>query len=160
MFGWFRTPAARASCSKRRSRSGSFENDAGSTLIATSRPRRGSFQAVDDLQVRKDAEIAVGVRLAVGRRHHPVDRGESRSIGGAYLFPGFLAPRGDLVTREPQGDLSLPIEVQPPAFSIESHRYVLGRQAGERRRLAASERVEIDPPVRAPHGGEPAVQRD
>ena len=43
MFGWFRTPAARASCSKRFSRSGSCENDAGSTLIATSRASRGSF---------------------------------------------------------------------------------------------------------------------
>src|SRR5262245_38931653 len=43
MFGWFRTPAARASCSKRFRRSASCEKDAGRTLIATSRPRRGSF---------------------------------------------------------------------------------------------------------------------
>src|SRR5438045_297908 len=123
-------------------------------------PERASLQPIDDLQIRKDAEITVGVRLTVGRRHHPVDRGESRSIGGTYLFPGFLAPRGDLVTREPQGDLSLPIKVQPSAFSIESHRYVLWRQAGERRRLSTSERVEIDSAIRAPHGGELAVRRD
>src|SRR5215470_17411406 len=43
MFGWFKTPAARASCSKRFSRSGFCENEAGRTLIATSRPRRGSL---------------------------------------------------------------------------------------------------------------------
>ena len=43
MFGWFRTPAARASASNRRSRSASVEKLAGSTLTATSRPRRGSF---------------------------------------------------------------------------------------------------------------------
>ena len=43
MLGWFRTPAARASCSNRRSLSGSREKMAGRTLIATSRPSRGSF---------------------------------------------------------------------------------------------------------------------
>ena len=42
MFGWFSTPAARASASKRFKRSGSCENVAGSTLIATSRVSRGS----------------------------------------------------------------------------------------------------------------------
>ena len=41
--GWFRTPAARASASKRFKRSGSVEKLAGSTLTATSRPKRGSF---------------------------------------------------------------------------------------------------------------------
>src|SRR5215470_6179875 len=43
MFGWFRIPAARASCSKRRRRSASVDKDAGRTLMATSRPSRGSF---------------------------------------------------------------------------------------------------------------------
>src|SRR4030095_1354170 len=43
MLGWLRPPPARASCSTRRKRSGSFENDAGKTLTATSRPSRGSF---------------------------------------------------------------------------------------------------------------------
>src|SRR5688500_197302 len=42
MFGWFSAAAARASCSNRASRSGSVEKAAGSTLIATSRPRRAS----------------------------------------------------------------------------------------------------------------------
>ena len=42
MFGWLRAAAARASCSKRRSRSASAENDAGSTLMATSRLSRVS----------------------------------------------------------------------------------------------------------------------
>ncbi len=42
MFGWFSPPAACASCSKRRSRSGSWEYVAGSTLIATSRFSRSS----------------------------------------------------------------------------------------------------------------------
>jgi hypothetical protein len=41
--GWLSSPAAFASCSNRRRRSASDENDAGSTLIATSRERRGSF---------------------------------------------------------------------------------------------------------------------
>src|SRR5713226_5452689 len=43
MFGWFSAAAARASCSKRRRRSGSALNAAGSTLMATSRPRRESW---------------------------------------------------------------------------------------------------------------------
>src|SRR5438477_5349356 len=42
MLGWFRTPAALASCSNRLRRSPSAEKDAGRTLIATSRFRRGS----------------------------------------------------------------------------------------------------------------------
>ena len=37
MFGWLRPPAVCASCSKRRRRSASLENDAGRTLTATSR---------------------------------------------------------------------------------------------------------------------------
>src|SRR5512143_1765810 len=37
MLGWLSDPAACASCPNRRSRSGSAEKDAGSTLIATSR---------------------------------------------------------------------------------------------------------------------------
>ncbi len=41
--GVLRTPAALASCSKRRRRSGSFEKEAGRTLIATSRLSRGSL---------------------------------------------------------------------------------------------------------------------
>ena len=42
MWGWFSADAARASCSKRRRRSGSAATPAGSTLIATVRPRRVS----------------------------------------------------------------------------------------------------------------------
>src|SRR5205085_4526595 len=42
MLGWLRDDAARASRSKRFSRSGSDASPAGSTLIATSRPSRGS----------------------------------------------------------------------------------------------------------------------
>src|SRR5262245_24565308 len=42
MPGWFRPPAAWASFSKRRRRSGSCEKDSGRTLIATSRFRRSS----------------------------------------------------------------------------------------------------------------------
>ena len=42
MFGWLIAAAARASCSKRASRSGSDANSAGSTLIATLRPSRVS----------------------------------------------------------------------------------------------------------------------
>src|SRR3989442_1371153 len=41
MPGWLSEPAARASIWKRRSRSASHSRPAGSTLIATSRPRRG-----------------------------------------------------------------------------------------------------------------------
>src|SRR6266542_7147144 len=42
MCGSDRAEAERASCSKRRSRSGSWENSSGSTLTATSRPSRVS----------------------------------------------------------------------------------------------------------------------
>ena len=42
MFGWLRAEAARASFSKRESRSASADTSAGSTLIATSRPSRVS----------------------------------------------------------------------------------------------------------------------
>ena len=42
MFGWLSAATARASRSKRASRSGSHATDAGSTLIATSRRSRGS----------------------------------------------------------------------------------------------------------------------
>src|SRR5262245_57548340 len=42
MLGWLSAAAARASCSNRRRRSTSAEPAVGSTLIATSRPRRGS----------------------------------------------------------------------------------------------------------------------
>ena len=43
MLGWLSRPAARASCSKRFRRSASLEKAGGRTLIATSRPRRGSL---------------------------------------------------------------------------------------------------------------------
>ena len=42
MWGWFSAATALASCSKRRRRSGSAATSSGRTLIATSRPRRGS----------------------------------------------------------------------------------------------------------------------
>lgn len=42
MFGWLSAAAARASCVKRCRRSPSAEKDDGRTLIATSRPKRGS----------------------------------------------------------------------------------------------------------------------
>jgi hypothetical protein len=42
MFGWFKAEAERASCSKRWRRSGWPAMEAGSTLIATSRPSRVS----------------------------------------------------------------------------------------------------------------------
>src|SRR4029450_10856017 len=42
MLGWLRAAAARASCSKRRRRSGSALNASGRTLMATSRSSRGS----------------------------------------------------------------------------------------------------------------------
>ena len=72
MLGWFRTPAARASCSKRFSRSGSCENDAGSTLIATSRPSRGSFarytSPIPPAPERR--EDLVGTELGAGGERH------------------------------------------------------------------------------------------
>ncbi len=43
MLGWFSAEAERASCSKRASRSRSVASDSGSTLSATSRPRRVSL---------------------------------------------------------------------------------------------------------------------
>src|SRR6185312_4693419 len=43
MLGWFNAAAARASCSKRRKRSGSDVRDSGRTLIATSRSSLVSY---------------------------------------------------------------------------------------------------------------------
>src|SRR5262249_30907013 len=80
MFGWFKTPAARASCSNRRRRSASAEREVGRTLIATSRPSRVS-------------------RARYTSPMPPVPRGETTSYGPRRLpaeivIPFAVAPSG------------------------------------------------------------------
>ena len=76
--GMVEAPAARASCSKRFNRSGSCEKDAGRTLIATSRPSRGSFARYTSPippapDRREDLVGTEPVRARVERRLHALD---------------------------------------------------------------------------------------
>src|SRR6266496_3117596 len=112
MFGWFRADAARASCSNRASRSGSFDTSSGRTLSATSRPsldpspgtplpslplpaaresRRArtcrpsrSPEALDNVEVGENPLIAVDVGLAVRREEKRVD--DVRRLGRSDLL--------------------------------------------------------------------------
>src|SRR5712691_10453389 len=90
MLGWLSAATARASCSKRRSRSVSAANDTGITLIATSRPSRGS-------RARYTSPIPPapsGARTSYGPSFVP----EARAIPARHYIPnkrGVAADRDD-----------------------------------------------------------------
>jgi hypothetical protein len=77
-FGWLSAPAAHASCSNRRRRSASAENDSGKTLRATSRARRVSL-------ARYTSPIPpapIRLTMSYGPRRAPAVRGmDDGSIG-------------------------------------------------------------------------------
>ena len=90
------TPPA-APPARRRRRSGSCENDAGSTLIATSRPRRGSFARKAEILPDDSSRF---VRAATGRRGVDLVRGQETELDARLgrvtekalpgIGPGFL----------------------------------------------------------------------
>ena len=198
--GWLRTPAARASCSKRFSRSGSCENDAGSTLIATSRPRRGSrarrprpsrraergqdlvrtelgssgkchvsyrgpgfyladqLHAVDEVQVRKRADVAVGIALSAPASRAQYERSPTPATSAGIkvrhdsfrpverssrkTFAGFSAARWTKRNRPSELSWSRPV------FLVETRNLL---------RFSSGERIEIGLPVRPfDHGPSPS----
>jgi hypothetical protein len=69
MFGWFRSPVAGISCSKRRSRSGSVATAGGRILIATSRPMRGSIDLPHPPGADRDDQFVRSQAGACGDRH-------------------------------------------------------------------------------------------
>src|SRR6185436_13993197 len=76
MFGWLSAAAARASSSKRCNRSMSAEKDDGSTLIATSRPRRASrARYTSPIPPAPSVE-----RISYGPRRTPAARGNGEKI--------------------------------------------------------------------------------
>ncbi len=48
---------------------------------------RGSLQALDDVEIRERAKVAIDVRSPIGRGYHRRDGGDPRAIGGHDLLP-------------------------------------------------------------------------
>src|SRR5499425_2094808 len=106
MLGWFSAAAAFASCSKRCSRCGSEEKDAGRTLIATSRFNRGSRARYTS--PIPPAPIADTISYGPRRVSLLIAILETLSVGGDYKceVSSQRADSGVISTKEAKADTS------------------------------------------------------
>src|SRR5689334_13409484 len=107
------------------------------------------LQSVHDVEVREAAREAVRVVLLVwgepNRRNEP----DARWIRRHELFPELLASRRDIELHDALRDVSAPSHVQGAAVASPLSGYVAFREARDRRRLPALDRVLIEALIRA-----------
>ena len=86
------------------------------------------FNALDKVKIRQSSNIAVNVRLPIGRQLNTSDRIDARGVGGNQLLPRFALPSRDIDLEHPGRNLAETVNVdrfavQRPAsqnFSLQS----------------------------------------